>query len=153
MRDRKHAGYTLIELAMVMGIIAVSALIVAPRMSGMINRWNLDTEINKVKVRIRAAQQSAIAEQTNYRIQFNVAGNFYIISRFDGATYVTVEVPVPQNSVRITSTAFTLSPNRVEFDQFGAPYPEGGSVTFTHSPTGTSKTMVISSVTGKIDII
>lgn len=136
---------------MVLGIIAVSMLIVVPKMAGFINVWELDAEVNKVKAKLREAQQLAIAEQTNYRVFFNIAGNFYQITKdIGGGVYQNVEAPTYKNNVRVTGTSWSLpNMNTVQFDQFGAPFI-GGTITFQHTVTGAFKLVTIQSVTGKL---
>lgn len=144
-------SYTLVEMAMVLGIIAVSMLIITPKMSAFINVWELDAEVNKVKAKIREAQQLAIAEQTNYRVFFNIVGDFYQITKdIGGGVYQNVEAPAYKNDVHVTGTTWSLpAMNTLQFDQFGAPFT-GGTITFQHTVTGAFKAVTIQSVTGKL---
>ena len=151
MRSRINIGYTLVEVVMVLGIISIGALLFTPRVSGVVNAWNLDTEINKVKAKIRETQQLAIAEQNDYQINWDVSNTYYVIYRWDSSTFTPMEAPEYKNNVITTGTTFPITPGSLIFDEFGAP-SDCGTIGFQQIDTMQNRTLKIHCVTGQLEV-
>ncbi len=136
---------------MVLGILALGMVIIIPKMVNLMNVWDLDIEINKVKTKIRQAQNLAIAKQTTYRVSWDIAGKVYTLSKFDGVTFVVQETNGYQNNVSVANTTFVITPGALDFDQFGSP-SESGMIMLRHEKTMASKYIQISAVTGQATV-
>ena len=145
----RSRAYTLLELIMVIGIIAFSSILIAPQLSGFVNAWGLEIEVNKMKAKIREVQQEAISKQTTYRIQWNIGAETYTVSEFNGAVFILMETLTYQNNVKVSSTTYSVSLDSVDFDQFGSP-ALGGTILFQHKATGKTKPLFIQAVTGRV---
>ena len=149
MKRIMRRGYTLLELVMVLAIIGLSGMVVVPRVNAIVNAWQLDTGINKMKSKIHWAQQSAIAEQVPYRLVWTPTYSYCAITKFNSmsGSYVNVEAPTYGNNIKVISTTLTIIPNTFEFDKFGAP-SDAGMINFQNSITGQTKSIKILAVTG-----
>jgi prepilin-type N-terminal cleavage/methylation domain-containing protein len=150
--SKKRTGYTLLEMVMVLGILALSARIMVPKMAGLMNAWDIDIEINKLKSKIRQVQQLAIAKQATYRLTWDIPGQVYTVKMFDGSVYVLQETNGYQNNVSVTATTFIINPGSVDFDQFGAP-SEAGMIMLRNNITMMTKYIQIQAVTGQLKIL
>jgi prepilin-type N-terminal cleavage/methylation domain-containing protein len=144
-------GYTLLEMAMVLGILAIGMMIIIPKMVSLMNVWDLDIEINKLKAKIRQAQNLAIAKQATYRMTWDIPGKVYTLKKFDGVSFVLQETNGYQNNVSVINTTFIINPGSVDFDQFGSP-SEAGMIMLRHEKTMASKYIQISAVTGQLSV-
>lgn len=144
------SGYSLLELFLVMGVILMTFTIVLPRMAGFTNAWSLDTEANRMRAKIRQAQQLAITKQKPHRVGWNSTA--YSIYEYNGTFFSAIENLDMRNNVTVSSTTFTVAgTDLVDFDQFGAP-SEGGSV-LLRDPQGKTMTLIILEVTGKVNVL
>ncbi len=150
--QKKSNGYTLLEMVMVLGILALSAMVILPKMAGLMNVWDLDIEINKMKSKIRQVQYLAIAKQATYRISWDISAKVYTVKMFDGVTFVLQETNGYQNNVNVFATTFINVPGALDFDQFGAPSEEG-MVMFRHEKTMDSKYIQVQGVTGQLLVV
>ncbi len=145
-------GYTLLEMVMVLGILALAMMVIVPKLVGLINVWDLDIEINKMKAKIRQVQQLAIAKQTTYRITWDIPAKVYTVNMFNGSVFVFQETNGYKNNVSVPNVSFSINPGSVDFDQFGAP-SESGMIMLRHEKTMNSKYIQIQSVTGQLSVI
>lgn len=141
------------ELALVLGVLSLGAVILVPKFVLVINNWDLDIEANKLSAKIRQVQQTAIAKQTNCKITWNIATNQYSIYTYSGGSYVLDETSGLTNNVTIMTTSFIVNPGTVIFDQFGAP-SESGMVVLHHTVPGfENKYVIIQAATGQVKIL
>ncbi len=73
----KRAGFTLIELMIVMTILAAMAMSVTPVFRGSFARVRADHAARDLFAEIKAAQESAVTEAVEYRVYFNTKENTY----------------------------------------------------------------------------
>jgi prepilin-type N-terminal cleavage/methylation domain-containing protein len=95
---RGRAGFTLIELVIVMTILAAMAMTVTPVFRGSFARVRADHAARDLYAEIKAAQESAVTEAVEYRVYFDTKENTYWPARpgvsKDGKTgYFPVEMP------------------------------------------------------------
>ena len=77
----KQAGFTLLELIVVIGIITIVLGVSAPRIFGAYKRGQLRSEANMLATTFRYSQGMAAVQRATYRIHFNIDKNSYHLSR------------------------------------------------------------------------
>lgn len=75
--QRPRAGFTLIELVIVMTILAAMAMTVTPVFRGSFARARADHAARDLYAEIKAAQESAVTEAVEYRVYFDTKANTY----------------------------------------------------------------------------
>jgi type II secretion system protein H len=85
----RPAGFTVIELLLVMLIIGTMAGLSAPRLRSGYERLRLNEAASSIGRTIRMAREAAITEGTVYRIQFDGDRRSYRVERMavEGSTY------------------------------------------------------------------
>jgi len=78
---KNKAGFTLIELLIVIALIAILAAITAPIFSTYRDNANLKEAVREISGDIQLYKQRAVAENTRYRMAFDVDNNDYTIQR------------------------------------------------------------------------
>ena len=85
---RECRGFSLIELLIAMALVAIVATIAVPQFQRYSTNTDLKTAAREMSGDFSAAKQMAIANNLDYRIAINVAGNSYTLSRTDTAAVV-----------------------------------------------------------------
>lgn len=93
-----RAGFTLIELVIVITILAAMAMMVTPIFRGSLARARADHAARDLFAEIKAAQESAVSEAVEYRVYFHTKDNTYWparpgVSKEGEPGYYPVEVP------------------------------------------------------------
>ncbi len=90
-RDLKSAkGFSLIELLIVIALIAILAAIAAPNFSKYKDNANLKEAAREISGDIQLYKQRAVAENTRYRMVFDVDNNDYTVERDIGGVWNNV---------------------------------------------------------------
>jgi prepilin-type N-terminal cleavage/methylation domain-containing protein len=79
MKRMNKKGVTLIELVVVFAIIAIGAVLLAPNIGAWLPNYRLRSATRDIVSTMRTAQMKAVSMNTEYRVDFNVAGESYII--------------------------------------------------------------------------
>ncbi len=147
-------GYTLLELSMVLAIVLISGLIIAPRMTGLITKWEVEEEAQKLMTKIRAVQQASRKTQQNYGIQFYTMGDSYNIGQWNGSALLTTETVFLGNNLDLADGTYqSASPsNIVYFDHLGAPNT-GGSVIVQDSQARHVATIFVDQLSGRVHFV
>lgn|GEM_PF-6197058 len=143
-------GFSLVELAAVMAIMAVVFMIAQPRLTGFVTRDRVRRSAARVRMDLRLAQNEAIQGRTYTKVTYDPAGDFYAVWYWDKGAYtsdwellyaghgagsysviaaagdkVVALGADPDYRVAIESTTFTG--DAVRFDPYGVP-DAGGDI-------------------------
>jgi len=78
-KQMNKKGVTLVELVVVMVIIAIGAVLLIPNIAAWLPNYRLRSATRDVVSSMRTAQMKAVSANTRYQVDFNVAGNNYIL--------------------------------------------------------------------------
>lgn len=110
---RSHAGFTLIEALIVLGLVGVLAGASAPVVAGGISRYNLTTASQQVASTIRAARFQAVGRNMDLDVRFNFpADGQYQVVEDDGDVVGAVQT-LP------AGVRFNPDPGDVEIEESG----------------------------------
>lgn len=146
-RARRAAGFTVCELLVAAGLIAVLSAISMPLLAGTIEGYRLRSGAWQVAGDLRLARQKAVSTNRRRRICFNNCGaavpaNGYLIQRDEGSVWeVESVVQTPSNGLHVTSNA------TITFAQTGE--AAGGTITLANGP---QSFQVRTHFTGKITV-
>lgn len=159
MRDQRSAGFTLIELVMVIILIGIIAVYAAPRF-GALSSYNLTQATSELVEAIRYAQEASMARiDRSYQVVTGGADN-YRVSEHDGsaasdiASPLTGSTPFTANAAEwsgIGVTALNLS-----FDTRGYPCATVSpcsshmttALSYTLMAGGETRTITVEAITG-----
>ena len=89
---RAQAGFTLIEVLIVVALIAVLAGVSAPVVAGAMARYNLNSAAQQVTSTVRSARFQAVGKNLDLRVRFNFpAGGQYQIVEPDNTPVGAVQ--------------------------------------------------------------
>jgi len=74
-RQREQAGFSLIELTVVIGIIAIMAAVVVPPLAGYVKVYRIRGAAQQVAAAINATRMKAISKNANLGVTFAVLNN------------------------------------------------------------------------------
>ncbi len=111
------AGFSLIELLIAIGILAIIAIICVPFFDGAIKNYNLSSATRDLTSDLRYAQQLAVTTQVNYSVSFNVNSNSYQIK--NTATSTAIKTVTIKNNIRLQNIS-GLTSSTVTFNATGA---------------------------------
>lgn len=154
---RRHQGFTLIEILMVVIIMGIAGMLVVPQ---MLNAGSLTIQgaARMIISDVLVAQNEAIAQGQSCKVIFDVQNNQYRLTDIDGAVlemawmdqnYVVDFSQDPRfNDVTIISADFNGS-NEVIFDDLGSP-ETGGTVIIG---SGDNQYLItIADLTGRVSV-
>ncbi len=145
-------GVTLIELVVVMVIIAIGAAFVIPNIGGWVPRYRLRSATRDIVSTLRVAQMRAISTNLQYRVDFNVAGNSYIV-QYQTTSGAWVPDGAQQNlptGITFKSADFggvsqaVFNPNSTS---------SGGSITLQSEKKKIQRGITLTAATGKVKIV
>ena len=160
---RNAAGFTLIELSVVLFLMALMALLIVPSMAGL-HVSRLKHESRRLAGRATFLYDQAAASKTVLRLTFNLDAQLYSVTRMDphstkpafvpdledGAAPVTLPSDVVLRDVTVEGTG-TVTRGSVSCNF----YPEGyvdATVVHLVDPTGTVFTLTFQPLTGRVSI-
>ena len=85
MTPKREAGFSLIELLIVVGLVAVLAGITVPAVAASMTRYSLISTSQQVVSTIRSARVQAVARNRTLRVRFNhpVDGQYQVLDSAD----------------------------------------------------------------------
>ncbi|MDI6727736.1 MAG: prepilin-type N-terminal cleavage/methylation domain-containing protein [Thermodesulfovibrionales bacterium] len=107
MKYRGQEGFSLVELLVTIGIIAVVAAIAIPQLQSYATNSRLKSAARDVMGDIFLYKERAIAENRQYRITFNIGGNTYTIEQPPGTIIQTKTPTTFGNDIRISNVGTT----------------------------------------------
>ena len=134
-------GFSMIELIMVIVITGIMAAIALPKFNA-VTEVDLYSTARQVKADIRYTQELAMSKYRQTAINFTANNDTYTITS-SGPTE-SKKLPVSSKATFNTTVSFT-------FNSSGE--PNGGGGTLTISSGGSNKQIVVTSLTGKADIL
>ena len=146
----KRAGFSLIELMVVVVIIAVAAAIAIPNMSGWFGKKDLDSISLQMFSDFQRARSEAITRGRTVTIQINKAGGWYEIH--DSTNSQIVPQTSMPNNITIANTTFaTVDTSGINSRGFAT---KSGSVTIhsASAPSGNSNKTITLSLGGVVSI-
>ncbi len=162
-----HAGFTLIELVVVVGLIAVVLAILTAVMRAASNSFQLRRSATVVTSELRRAQSSAVAENIPYAVEF-ILSSPYGINEWKqptpGGGWVAVPRPVTGSENWPSQVSITSVPGAancsgisgsgsnwcVTFQPLGFA-DQGGSV-LLQNKSGTTASINLNAATGRVSI-
>jgi prepilin-type N-terminal cleavage/methylation domain-containing protein len=147
---RLSAGFTLVELVMVLTITAIIGAMAVPRYSRSLYRYRVDSAARRVAADLELCRSYAKANSSTQTLVFNTSGSTYTGSFAGFTSSGSYLVSLADSPYRVTLTSVSLtSSNSVSFDGFGKP-----SITGTIGLTlgGYTKYVAIDSSTSEVSI-
>lgn len=150
MKPANNRGVTLVELAIVLVIIAIMAGLLVPNIGAWLPNYRLRGAARDIVSVMRMAQMRAVSTNSRYRVNFDVAGNNYIL-QYQTTSGLWVNDGATQNLPRgITfKEADFGSASQAVFNSNAT--SSAGSVTLQNTK-GATKKISLTSVTGRVNI-
>lgn len=144
-------GFTLLELVLVAGIIAITAAIAIPRYGRAAGRHRVDLAARRVVADLRQAQLYARTTSASCTVAFTPLANTYQLTNvpsLDGAGTYTVDLAARPYEAKIVSASFNGAA-QVVFSGWGLPNQAGTVVVAVGSE---QKTVTLNGQTGQVTI-
>jgi prepilin-type N-terminal cleavage/methylation domain-containing protein len=157
------AGFTLLELAVVLFIIGLTVTLVAPRLGGL-RGMRLKSEVRRLAGRIAFISDKAASNKLVMRLTFDLDGNRYFVSQLDPYAAMPTFVPDSQSGAAPIRLPSGVRLRDVTVENIGTVsrgmtscnfYPEGyGDATIIHldDEWGEVFTLAIDPLTGRVAI-
>lgn len=144
----QQGGFTLLEILVVMGIIALMAVVIVPRAVNSTDRYMLATEIRSVASALRYTRGQAVVGFADKAVTFNVEERSYFVEG-ENETYqledgVQIEVFAAESQVSADGTLASI-----RFYPDGA--SSGGRVTLAYEDNIQAVDVVW--LTGQVDVL
>jgi prepilin-type N-terminal cleavage/methylation domain-containing protein len=152
MKQMNHKGITFIELAVVLVIIAIGAALWLPNIAAWLPNYRLRSAAQDVVSTMRTAQMRAVANNIQYRVNFNAgeigATNSYILQRNSGGMWIN-DGAVQTFPAGIAVNIDQLPAGRAVFNLNST--STAGSVTLQNAK-GAQRRITLTSATGRVRI-
>ncbi len=152
MKQMNRKGVTLVELAVVLVIISIGAVLLAPNIAAWLPKFRLRSAARDIVSTMRIAQMKAVSNNIQYRVNFNAAEigatNSYILQRNAGGLWID-DGALQTLPAGITINIEQLSVGRAVFNLNST--SSAGSVTLQDAK-GAQRRITLTPVTGRARI-
>ena len=147
---RKHKGYTLIELVIIIVILAIIGFIVVPKIAGY-SESILERDAKRLKAYLTFAQELSMTRDQPYGLCFNTSSKTFSVNKTDCSSSNIIKSPENRGEDLIVTldSDISISPSgttSVFFSKRGEPTPDGVTITLTYGSN--SKTIKVEPKTG-----
>ena len=151
MKQMNKKGVTLIELVVVMGIIAIGAMLLIPNIGAWLPNYRLRSATRDVVSTMRTAQIKAVSNNTVYGVSFDL-GSTQLYRSSGGLTPEGGPVNLP-TGIQFDNNTFPVNATlNKPFAQFNTnSTSSSGGVTLRNS-RGTERRITLTSATGRVRI-
>jgi prepilin-type N-terminal cleavage/methylation domain-containing protein len=108
-RSRGQAGYSLVEVMVVVAIIAVMASIGIPSFIAIMPRIRLNSNVMVLSNEIALARVRAISKSADYRIVFDTADDSCNIAKFQAGDWRSLGITKLKGSDLVSAAGFNLA--------------------------------------------
>jgi len=147
--DTRAAGFTVMELVVVIGLMAIISAIAMPSFISWLPSYRLSAGARQIAADLQLARMKAISQNTNYRLRFT-DGNTYEMQKNDGGWAVPAghgSVDLPEGITVTNGTPFNTS----EFQSRGTAKTTVGTDTIILTNVTTQKWVCMETV-GRVHI-
>lgn len=154
-RSNFQAGFTLIELVLVLAISVILAAIAAPRYSASLSRYRADGAARRLAADLVLAQATAKATSASCTVAFFNQPNGYQIQGLTapdggGGAYIVVLSAEPYRaSIKGVNFTDSVADNTLKFSGYGEP-DSGATIIITVG--GVDRTVTVSASSGTVSI-
>jgi type II secretion system protein H len=134
---RAAAGFTVIEVMIVVAIMAVLAGVVVPSFQDQIGRRRVEGAANALNMDLQYAKSLAVTLNTQVTLATGTGGTYYSITYTSGGTTVTQKTITMPSGVSITANT------NVVFDPMRGMTTSASNVNMTLSSTSTTSTLTV----------
>jgi prepilin-type N-terminal cleavage/methylation domain-containing protein len=141
----KASGYTILELMVVIGIIAIASAVALPSFFGRLPAKRMESAAGNVSAAFQIARLSAIKENTPAILQFDFADGSYTV-RVAGRLVKHEKLPAGVVLEKILNQATGVSVDMITFNGRGFPTPPVD--VFLQNTAGTTWTIQVNMTGG-----
>jgi len=143
---RREAGFSLLEILLVVGVVGVLTAITVPMIAGAMDRYEVTSASQQVASTIRTARLQAVARNRNTRVRFDfpAAGQYQTEVQDPGWTPLgAVQLLPPDVSFGAAAT--------VQFGPNGRLVGAAAAITLTNGNAGSDRTINVTA-SGRIEL-
>ncbi len=143
----KHnqSGFSLVELSVVMGMMAVVAAFSVPMITSSLDSIKLVSDVRSIATTMNYAKQNAMSQMTHYQVAFGLTDSTWSVKKqISGGSFVVQDVPnalacgLASSNIAFRATTSSSAPagftqtsssSTIEFNSRGVPVDTSGQIT------------------------
>jgi len=150
-RTKRQAGYTLVEVMIVVAIIGIMATIGIPSFIAVMPRIRLNSNVMVLSNEIALARVRAISKSTDFRIVFDPGGESYTLSKFAGGAWQSLGITRLTGSDLFSAGGFSLAQTLIVSGNGQANVPlNSQAVLELRTPDGMNRRQVVIEPSGRV---